>query len=243
MQNLSSAILRLKSTERCQLKQIVETKQILSDLPSDISILDFSCGDGIWSLVSSTMFGQKISKIIATDLVDCPISSDTLKLIKSQCNFQFIKVEGDKRLPFPDNSFDLVIHHDVLEHTRKPYGMLQEHQRVLKEGGTLFFSTPNLLRLTNIIKLLCGQLSFPTKIGENEEIGDYIHEQEFSLAGIEIMLEELNFESIDVYSKLFGLMPLQLFYDFNKKKSLIKNLGQLIFAVSKKGNKNNFKGK
>lgn len=55
--------------------------------------------------------------------------------------------------PFPDESFDVVTMWAVLEHL--PEGTentaLSEINRVLKEGGYLFFSTPNYHWLNNIL--------------------------------------------------------------------------------------------
>ncbi len=100
--------------------------------------------------------------------------------MKSNCKWQFVKVEPENSLPFKDNFFDLAIHQDVIEHVLKPHLFINEQQRVLKSGGFLLFGTPNLLRPANFIKLMLGKLRFPVKIGSNEEIGDYIHIQEFN---------------------------------------------------------------
>jgi SAM-dependent methyltransferase len=45
-------------------------------------------------------------------------------------------------LPFGENSFDLVVHSDTLEHVTNPTHALSECRRVLRPGGTLAFTTP-----------------------------------------------------------------------------------------------------
>ena len=56
---------------------------------------------------------------------------------------------SSERLPFPDNSFDLVFGFDVFEHIPNSDGHLEEVSRVLKEGGSYLVQTPN--KWTNVI--------------------------------------------------------------------------------------------
>ena len=44
-------------------------------------------------------------------------------------------------LPFPDNSYEIVICREVLEHVKDPAQVLSELHRVLTPGGTLLLST------------------------------------------------------------------------------------------------------
>jgi ubiquinone/menaquinone biosynthesis C-methylase UbiE len=46
------------------------------------------------------------------------------------------------RLPYKDDSFDLVVHSDTLEHVIDPVHALTECRRVLKPGGALCFTVP-----------------------------------------------------------------------------------------------------
>lgn len=47
-----------------------------------------------------------------------------------------------KDLPFKEDSFDLVVHSDTLEHVEGPIRALSECYRVLKPGGALCFTVP-----------------------------------------------------------------------------------------------------
>ena len=151
--------------------------------------MSVSCGDGIWDYILVNNFKDKIKKLICTDIVPNPIEKEIYNEMKKQVNLEFIKVDKDRQTKFESNSFDLIYHHDVIEHTRKPYNLISENLRLLKKGGTIF-STPNLLRLSNILRLFLGRLKFPNKIGHNEIIGDYIHEEYF-IEDIRILMEEL----------------------------------------------------
>ena len=48
------------------------------------------------------------------------------------------------KMPFEDNSFDVVFSEYVFEHLEEPDGAFQEIRRVLKPGGKLLVITPNL---------------------------------------------------------------------------------------------------
>lgn len=54
-------------------------------------------------------------------------------------------VADGERLPFADNSFDLIVSIGVLEHVRRPNVYLSEAYRVLKPGGSMFLSCENYL--------------------------------------------------------------------------------------------------
>lgn len=52
-------------------------------------------------------------------------------------------------MPFDDDSFDIIIHSDTLEHVLSPQEALKEIRRVLIKGGSTIFTVPTLLgRLT-----------------------------------------------------------------------------------------------
>ncbi|RLI52630.1 MAG: hypothetical protein DRO87_12895 [Candidatus Thorarchaeota archaeon] len=47
-----------------------------------------------------------------------------------------------EKIPFPDSSFDLVVISGVIEHTQRPFEVVDESFRVLKYGGRLYISSP-----------------------------------------------------------------------------------------------------
>lgn len=49
-----------------------------------------------------------------------------------------------KSLPFQEDTFDIVICNDVLEHLDNPVAALENIKIVLKRGGILYINTPNL---------------------------------------------------------------------------------------------------
>jgi SAM-dependent methyltransferase len=50
-------------------------------------------------------------------------------------------------LPFDEKAFDAVVCIDGIEHIERPFDFVRESGRVLREGGTLVISTPNISAL------------------------------------------------------------------------------------------------
>lgn len=63
----------------------------------------------------------------------------------------------DAPLPFPDESFDVVVAGELLEHLRDPARLVDEAKRVLRPGGTLVASVPNAYRVKNRLRFLLGR--------------------------------------------------------------------------------------
>ncbi len=95
-------------------------------------ILDSGCGEG--ALL------EKIGGKGYKNLSGCDINDRDLKFRK----ITFKKCDLNKGLPYPDKSFDVVFSIESIEHLENPWNLINEFHRVLKPGGTLILSTPNL---------------------------------------------------------------------------------------------------
>ncbi len=62
-----------------------------------------------------------------------------------------VQVAPDYNIPYPDESFDIVISNNVIEHVRDVNRYLQEIHRVLKPGGHFVAKTPNKLHYVTLI--------------------------------------------------------------------------------------------
>ncbi|MCH7591750.1 MAG: class I SAM-dependent methyltransferase [Planctomycetes bacterium] len=71
-----------------------------------------------------------------------------------QLDIRKVDIERE-RIPFPDDSFDVVLFNEVFEHLRIDLIFtMSEVKRVLKPGGRLFLSTPNHRSLVGVWTLL-----------------------------------------------------------------------------------------
>lgn len=235
--NLPSIKERLynKNISQLEIAQREAHIEIISSihLSDDMHILSYSCGNGIWDYLSA-LYNPFIKKITATDIVPNPVRSDDQNLLNTLVKWEFIQVKPEDFLPFSDKNFDIVIHHDVIEHSKKPYLMIKEQYRVLKEGGILIVGTPNIFRPANVIKLITGRLSFPEKIGYYKEIGDYIHIQEFHEQQLKILLEEVGFKILIIKYCYFGIHPLRINISKFPKSDIGKRFCHYLLFVAQK---------
>lgn len=105
--------------------------------------------------------------------------------------FRHVNVECD-RFPYEDATFDGVLFCELIEHlTMDPAAALREIHRVLKIGGWLLLTTPNIHRHENLMRLAGGW-----GIGDQYSgYGPYgRHNREYSLNEIQGLLESQGFD-------------------------------------------------
>lgn len=98
---------------------------------SQIKILDVGCGSG-----GNLKFLSKFGEIFGID---------NLKQAVDHCKkrgFTQVKVADGNKLPFKDNSFDVITYLDVLEHFPDDTKTIHEAKRVLKEDGIIVITVP-----------------------------------------------------------------------------------------------------
>ena len=112
-------------------------------IPRDSKLLDIGCNTG------STIFN--LHQYGFTNVYGVDVEKNSINLgreIYAQISDRLVDYDGVK-LPFEDNSFDVVTMFDVIEHiTNIDRFIREEVRRVLRECGILLFQTPN--KYTNI---------------------------------------------------------------------------------------------
>ena len=122
--------------ERSNLEVNKEFLKELKVLKTNHKILEIGCGAG-----SMTAYlAKKGYQIIGTDL-----SKDMIDYAKkTHPAVEFKKMSGDK-LNFKNESFDIVLSFDLVEHIPDVEKHFKEVNRVLKKDGKYIFVTPNKL--------------------------------------------------------------------------------------------------
>ena len=103
-----------------------------------LTVLDIACGSG---------FGSNYLAQLGYVVVGADLSEDTI----TDCNNKFkhsnlsFKVLDGTNIQYADESFDVVISFETIEHTTEYQKMLNEFKRVVKKNGLIIISTPNFL--------------------------------------------------------------------------------------------------
>ena len=63
-------------------------------------------------------------------------------------------------LPYSEDTFDYIIFGDVLEHLRDPYETIRYCKKLLKHGGAIISSIPNLMHVSVMKELLNGTFTY-----------------------------------------------------------------------------------
>jgi len=93
-------------------------------------------------------------------------------------------------LPYEKGHFDCIIYGDVLEHLIDPWRVLREHNSVLRMGGSIVCSIPNV-RYYRVVKRLITRGAWEYK---DAGILDRTHLRFFTRASIEEMISDAGFE-------------------------------------------------
>jgi SAM-dependent methyltransferase len=147
---------RLESVARHDVTTYV--REIAASLPAKTRVLDAGAGECAYK----PLFAK------------CEYKSLDLAIGEARWNYEHLDyVAPLDEMPIPDESFDVVLCTEVLEHLKNPLASVQEMFRVLKPDGRLFVTVPmaqnehqvpyDFFRYTSFgIKYLCHEAGFQT---------------------------------------------------------------------------------
>jgi 2-polyprenyl-3-methyl-5-hydroxy-6-metoxy-1,4-benzoquinol methylase len=110
-------------------------------------VLDVGCRDGALTRAYA----------IDNEIVGLDVDRLALRGAREKLGIETVWHDADEPLPFANESFDVVVVGELLEHLVSPSGFIEEAWRVLRPGGTLVGSIPNAYRLKNRLRFLAGR--------------------------------------------------------------------------------------
>lgn len=197
------------------------------DIDASKKVLEIGCGTG----TLTEYLARTGSLITATDL-----DENFLNIARKQIQFsnvRFQTADAEKLENFPDDSFDAVCGVSILHHLNIN-SALKNIWRVLKPGGTMAFSEPNMLNPHIAIQ---KNIPFVKKMS-----GDSPDETAFFQWRMKTSLVKNNFNDISVepFDFLhpafpdFLFAPISLFAGILEKITFIKEIAGSLFIFGRK---------
>lgn len=148
-----------------------------------VRVLDVGCAIGTFVAVCKKYFNFE-----ATGL---DISSEAQEKAKELFSLE-IELGDFVRLKYPEGSFDAITGFELIEHLPDPLSFLKECYRVLKVGGILYLSTPNLKR---------GKHEGEKWLGFNKS---YEHLYYFDKQTLSSMMSRVDLTPLKIFSSEYG---------------------------------------
>ncbi len=121
---------------------------LLAHVAPGTRLLDLGCGDGAFAAAALGAGAQ---------VTGADVAREALRRARERApQATLVAVAEGARLPFAEDAFDVVWCGETLEHVADVTGLLAEVRRVLRWGGTLLVTTPNLPRLGVALEALRG---------------------------------------------------------------------------------------
>ncbi len=128
----------VSSTKESLPSMMQETYKMCRDYVKDKVVLDVGCGEGLVDL----FINDAARQVIGIDIDKNTVKNANKRFVNT--NMKFITMSG-QRLDFGDETFDVAISSQSIEHIHDDRKFLKEVSRVLKKPGLFICTTPNKL--------------------------------------------------------------------------------------------------
>lgn len=122
------------------------------------AVLDIGCGGG---QLLEEVATRTSSRLVGVDAGEQELSD----------RVEYLSADITVGLPVGDGEFDVVVLGEVIEHVPHPDALLREIRRVLRPGGALVLSTPNLVCWANRLLVPAGVQPLFTETSSDVALG------------------------------------------------------------------------
>jgi SAM-dependent methyltransferase len=168
------------SPSRFDLTRASRLRELLQRRPGG-PILDLGCYDG--------QFITRILQPVSSAVVGVDVSRNALRAATRR-GILGVCAQVEATLPFGTATFGTVVAAEVIEHVFDTQALVGEAARVLRPGGWLAITTPNLVALSGRAQLLLGRS--PHNVEFDASPGTSGHIRYFTFDTLECLLERAN---------------------------------------------------
>jgi SAM-dependent methyltransferase len=150
------------------------------DIEPGERVLEVACGSGGLATRIAQLGG---ASVVGTDINALAIAAARRRATSTAVagHVEFLTVDADGPLPFPDQSFDVVVCNDAINHFRNRRLVFQQWRRVLRRNGRCLFTDPVVM--TGLVSNV--------ELATRSSIGYF----EFSVPGVnDSLLREVGFD-------------------------------------------------
>jgi 2-polyprenyl-3-methyl-5-hydroxy-6-metoxy-1,4-benzoquinol methylase len=168
-------------------------ERLLALAGSPKQVLDVGCSSGY--------LARRLAERGAT-VVGIDNDEQAAEEARAVCEQVLVGDVESMELPFPQHSFDVVLCGDVVEHLRDPEAFLARVRPLLRPGGRLVLTTPNVANWAMRLGLLAGRWRYTDR-----GILDRTHTHFFTKKTLEQTLERAGYTIVafDVTAPLPGI--------------------------------------
>jgi SAM-dependent methyltransferase len=181
---LSSCRYRLTLARYASIAEFL--KQEIAERGPNLRLLDAACGQG-----RLILYGP----FPGVRFVGLDASRSSLADARKRGYSEVVEGNVARPLPFPEQSFDVVVLSHILEHLAKPENLVSEAYRILRPGGLLVVGVPICLWWTRLLRIHLLPRVMPSKRPE-VLAARFGHVQFFTLPSLKHLLRKFLLEDI-----------------------------------------------